>query len=193
MGYICGVCLLSSELIYVFGSARWQCVTALESQEEITLRLWRSRCICEEKKDAQVKREKTWILKIALSGWSLVFHLHAWSAAPLGFFWVFLFFLQFNHSFFCHPLLKQWRASRRCWYLRCWWWSQWGQSDQSLWLCGLERRLSRSFQGGGWKTCGRSRSSAWTLFFSVLERWSLDPTTRCSDNLSVIKKKKSTL
>lgn len=67
---------------------------------------------------------------------------------------------------------------------RCWWWSQWALSGQtpSRFVPGLTP--GTWFQDAGQRTCGMSRSSAWTPYGEDLARLCLGLMTRYSDSWS---------
>lgn len=67
---------------------------------------------------------------------------------------------------------------------RCWWWFQWALSGQTPWRFVPGLTPGMWFQDAGQRTCGMSRSSAWTLYGEDLARLCLGLTTRYSDSWS---------
>lgn len=90
-----------------------------------------------------------------------------------------------------HTQTKQKSIHHRIWaetsagpHLRCWWWSPSAPSGRTLWLCAPAPTPGRWFPDGGRRTCGRSRSLAWTPCGEGLVRWCRGPKTQCSGSWS---------
>lgn len=99
-------------------------------------------------------------------------------------FFFFCFHLNFPQLWSKKQKQKQVRKILPNAHLRCWWWSRSAPSGRSPWWSALGPTPGTWFPDGGRRTCGRSRSSAWTRCDEAPARWYQGRTTRCSGSWS---------